>query len=391
MTTTKIHIAYISQGKLYLKFNDAAIQEIESEFGQTLQTRLLQIKRKKAWKNRGIMEMMMPPGAMERMQNQPEPTTPVSITSMCKGQDGKLLYALEAGEVGGIFTVDLAHNRENRLFHNSDFRVSHLNFNSKKNLIACTTNYPTGIANIATMKIDSSRPSDVTEGDSLDLAPRWIPNQNKAIVYQSAGLGRVEDGYVGDRTPFRIEKLDFDTQEVITLASDPKSDLLSPQIGTDRMLYYIRRPFSDRRPFNPLNLLKEILLIPVRLIYAIFQWLNFFSQMYTGKPLMSAGTNQKVEPKQIKAWGEWITPDLLKDKNLGEADAPALVPPTWELVRQGETGTPELLATGVLSYDLSADGAIAYTNGSGIYIIDPDGQKERVYVGNLIESVSIFS
>lgn len=384
-------IAYISQGKLYLKLK-GTIQEVESEFGQTLQTRLLQIKRKKAWKNKGIMEMMMPPGAMERMQNQPEPTMPVSITSMCKGQSGKLLYALEAGEVGGIFTIDVAHNRENRLFHNSNFRVSDLDFNAEKNLIACTTVYPTGIANIATMSIDSARPNDVTEGDSLDLAPRWIPNKNKALVYQSAGLGRVEEGYVGDRTPFRIEKLDFDTQEIITLASDPKSDLLSPQIGYDGMLYYIRRPFRDRRiQFNPLNLLKDILLIPVRLVYAIFQWLNFFSQMYTGKPLMSAGTNQKVEPKLLKAWGEWITPDMLKDKNFGDADAPALVPRNWELVKQAETGVPELLAEGVLSYDLAENGAIAYTNGSAIYMIYPDGQTERVLVGSLIESVSIFN
>jgi hypothetical protein len=386
-----LSIAYISQGQLFLKLDDTPVQEIESEFGQTMQARILQIQRKKSWKNRGIMEMMMPPGAMERIKNQPEIAPPIAIVSICTGKTGQVLYALETAEVGGIFAFDLSRQRENRLFHNSNFRVRHLDFDSEQDLIACTTTYPTGIANIATMKIDGNRPLDVTEGDSLDWAPRWIPGEKKSLVYQSAGLGRVEEGYVGDRTPFRIEKLDFTKQEVVTLASDPKSDLLSPQIGHDGLLYYIRRPYRPRQSrFQILNLLKEIFLMPVRLIYAIFQWLNFFSQTYTGKPLMQTGTNQKVKPKPMQAWGEWLTPDMLKDKNFGEADAPALVPRTWQLVRQGDRGIPEVLAEGVLSYDLAKDGAIAYTNGSGVYAIYANGDKARLTVGSQVESVSII-
>jgi hypothetical protein len=386
-----LSVAYLAQGKLYLKSPAAPIREIESQFGQTVQERTLKIQRSKAWKNRGIMEMMMPPAALKQMEQQPEATVNVAIASLCPTENGKLLYALETDEMGGIFAFDPSSDREDRLFHNAEFRVSHLDFDAGHQLIACTTTYRTGISNIATMPIDGARPRDVTEGDSIDLAPRWLPGKGKALVFQSAGIGRSREGYVCDRAPFLIEKLDFDKQDVLTLASDPKSDLLGPQVGTDGLLYYIRRPYrSNRKSSSIWQVLKDILLIPFRLLYAIFQWLNFFSQMYTGKPLTAAGTKQTVDPKQMKVWGDWLTPETMKDRRFGEPDAPSLVPRSWELVRQADQGTPEVLAEGVLSYDLRSDGAIVYTNGSAIYAIYPDGTRERLLVGNLIESVTVI-
>jgi hypothetical protein len=382
-------IAYLSQGKLYLKSDSSPLQEIESQFGQTVQERVLKLKRNKAWKNRGIMEMMLPPAMLEKVEQQPEASVNIAIASVCPVENGKLLYALEAGTVGGIFAFDPNRDREDRLFHNSDFWVSHLDFDAESRLIACTTTYPTGVSNIATMPIDGARPRDVTEGDSRDLAPCWVPGQ-RALVFQSAGIARNSSGYGCDRAPFLIEKLDFAKQEVMTLAADPKSDLLSPQIGSDGLLYYIRRPYrSLRRQFQLKRFLKDLVLVPFRFAYAIFQWCNFFTQMYTGKPLITSSTGQKVEPKTIKAWGDWITPDLLHDRDLREADAPSLVPLSWQLVRQATQGEPELLAEGVLSYDLTPDGTIVYTNGSAIYTISPDGHWQRMMVGSWIESVTI--
>lgn len=384
-----LNIAYLSQGKLYLKPHASGIREIDSEFGQTVQTRSLRMQRKKAWKNQGMMGMM-PLGLQQRLQQPPESVVNVAITSLSNTEDGTLLYALSAGQVGGIFTFNPASDREDRLFHNADFQIYHLDFNVNHRLIACSATHPTGISNIAIMPRDGARPREITEGDSLDLAPRWIPGAGKALVYQSAGLGRTEDGYVGDRAPFTIEKLDFDKQDVVSLAADPKSDLVAPQMGQDGQLYYIRRPFRQRAAWSPLRLMKDVLLIPVRLGYAVFQWLNFFSQMYTGKPLLKTDTNQAVEPKQIEAWGTRITPQMMRDHNFGDSDAPSLVPRSWQLVRQGTQGTPEILADGVLAYDLAQDGTILYTNGSGIYTLRPDGSRDRLLVGKLIESVAIL-
>lgn len=384
-------VAYLSQGKLYLTAPDSSVREVESQFGREVQERTLRMKQTKSWKDRGLRSMMMPPGMLDQLDQQPEATLNVEIASLCPFSDDKLLYALETPDMGGIFAFNPAQDREDRLFHNAEFRIGHLDYTLDHQLIACSTTYRTGIANIATMSIDGSRPRDITEGDSLDLAPHWIPGTGKALVFQSAGLARNAEGYVFDRAPFVIEKLDFIKQEVTTLAEDPKSDLLSPQIGQDGLLYYIRRPFQPaRKPFNLGRIVKDILLIPLRLANAVFQWLSFFSWKYTGKPLMSTGLGQKVENKTIKAWGEWITPNMMRDRRFSEPDAPALVPQTWQLVRQANQGVPEILAEGVLGYDLAKDGTILYTNGSAIYAITPNGQKERLLVSNLIESIAIL-
>jgi hypothetical protein len=77
------------------------------------------------------------------------------------------------------------------------------------------------------------------------------------------------------------------------------------------------------------------------------------------------------------------------DNKLGEKDAPAWVPRSWQLVRQLTNGVAEVIAEGVLSFDLGEDGTIVYTNGSAIYAIHPDGHIERVLVGNSIENVAI--
>jgi hypothetical protein len=381
-------IAYISQGKLYLWSPDRPAQEIESEFGQSIQIRQQREQKKKVWKNRSLMEMMMPPTVAKQMQSQiQEALVKINITSICPAPQGRLLYALESNSVSGIFAFNPDPAREDRLFHNADFRVGHLAFNPANQLIACTTAYGNGLTNIATLPLDGSRPRDITEGDSIDLAPRWMGDQ--ALVYQSAGIGRDDGGFMRSRSAFRIEQLDFQAQDITTLAEDPKSDLLGPQTDAQGHLYYIRRPYSNRAAsLGFWGLLKQILWVPLRLLQAIYGFLDYFTQVYTGKPLMGALADRQTidQPKLIKAWGDWITPEVLSQGNKAvDAEAPALVPATWQLVRQRPQREPEVIANSVLHYDLSTDGTIVYTNGSAIFKITPDGSSERIYVGKWIE------
>ena len=388
-----LKVAFLSQGKLYVKAEDATLQEVESQFGQTVQERVLQIKKRNSWKDRSMMANLLPPEILQQIEGQNNHAPPIAITSLCRGLNHTLFYALEVGEVGGIFCLDQTRDREDRLFHSNDFRVHYLNLHPDGQQIACTTVYPTGVANIATMPVDGIRPRDVTEGDSLDLAPRWLPGHKRALVFQSAGIGRDRNGYASEQNHFTIEKLDFETQEMVSLVDDPKYDCLGPQMAADGTLYYIRRPYRPRqRPTNPWQVIKDIVLMPVKLLYAIFQWLNYFTQRYTGKPLTIAGMPRAVDAqKLVEIWGNTIDPvKALQDhRKLGDVDAPPLVPRSWQLMRQRPSGELEVVAESVLSYDLGADQTIVYTNGTGIYVLQPGGVPQRIHAGSLIEQVAI--
>ena len=73
---------------------------------------------------------------------------------------------------------------------------------------------------------------------------------------------------------------------------------------------------------------------------------------------------------------------------LSDADAPSLVPSSWQLVRES-AARKEVLAKGVLSFDLAPDGAVVYSNGSAIHRVEPEsGRRERVLVASAIEQVA---
>jgi len=384
-------VAYLSQGKLFFKRGDEPAQELESQFGQTVQDRILQIKRRNSWKEQNTMANFFPPEILREIERQAENPPPIAITSLCQGQANELFYALAVGDVGGIFKLNRATQREDRLFHSNDFQVYHLDLSPDGQQIACTTVYRTGVANIALMSVDGIRPRDVTEGDSVDLAPRWVEGQGRAIVFQSAGLGRDRNGLPVEQAPFTIERLDFERQTLDTLVEDPKCDLLGPQLLADGTLYYISRPYQLRqRPVGILPLLKDIVLAPVRLIYAIFQWLNFFTRRYTGKPMTIAGMPANAEAKRlVEVWGSLIDPDkaFQANRRFGDVDAPSLVPRTWQLMRKVGTAPPTAIAESVLAFDVQPDGTVVYTNGSGVYLLAPGAVPRRLFVGDLLEQV----
>ncbi|KGF73370.1 hypothetical protein DO97_19905 [Neosynechococcus sphagnicola sy1] len=387
-----LNIAYIARGKLHLKVNGTPVQVIDSEFGRALQERVLQSQRRNAWKSQGLIESFVSTRGLRKL-NQTEDATPqVAFTNLCRSAEGKLFYALEAGEVGGIFSLDQASLSEQRLFHTSDFTVRHLDLHSQQPLLACAISHRTGAVNIATMPIQGSRPFEITEGDSVDLAPHWVAGAARVLVYQSAGIGRDRNGYIRDQAPFTIEKLDLDRQQITTLLADPQFDLLGPQLTSDGTLYYIRRPYRPlHRRSGLLRTLLDIVMMPLWFLYAIFQWINFFTLRYTGKPLMTAGQPQPMDVKQMMVWGNLIDAEQAARRNrFGEADAPALVPRSWQLVRQRPAQQPEVLSEGVLAFDLAADGTLVYANGSAVYCLPPSGVAERLVVDHLIEQVTIL-
>jgi hypothetical protein len=383
-------LAYVSQGKLHL-YGGGGRSTIESVFGRSLRERAAQIHNRHAWKTSGRGAQFMRGVLWSESGGDPNEFR-ILITSVTRGREpGELLYSLETDAISGLFRVDAA-GFEQRLFHTADYRVRHIALEPSGERIAVSVLHSNMTANLAVMNREGSDFQEISEGDSLDLAPRWVPGERRRLVFQSAGLGRNAAGRFSGYGPFAVQQLDMESGDLSTLAEDPDTDLLGPQINAAGDLFYIRRPYAGKpRAVSPLGIVKDTLLFPFRMSYAIFQFFNFFSMRYTGKPLSTSrgAVGRTPDLKQMMIWGNLIDVDrAAREDAAGDAEAPSLVPSSWQLVRESAAGK-EVLAKSVLSFDLASDGTVIYSNGSAVHrLAAGGGHRERLLVGSMIEQVA---
>ncbi len=380
---------FISQGGLHLLHEGGATTRLESAFGRSLRDRAAQIHQRHAWKTEGRGAQFMS-GMLWGAQPRDTGEFPILITGVTRGPSpGDLLYTLETNDVGGVFLVDNA-GIEKRLFHTADFRLRHLSLSPDGAMIAASVAHSTFITNIAVLSIEGNEFYEATEGDSVDFAPRWVPGHGpRRLVYQSAGVGRNASGHVSGFSPFAIHELNLDNGSVTTLLEDPDHDLLSPHALADGTLFFIRKPVDRLAKTSPFAALKDTVLFPFRVLYAIFQYFNFFSMRYTGKPLVTpkGAAARHIDPMRMMIWG-----NLSEAARLQQEDDPqkALAPDTWELVRRSADNTTQVLAKGVLSFDLTRDGEVIYSNGAVIHRLTASGRPEKVVQGKMIEQIAVL-
>jgi len=133
--------------------------------------------------------------------------------------------------------------------------------------------------------------------------------------------------------------------------------------------------------------LTDFILFPFRLLRAFFHYLNFFSLVYSKKPLTTAsGPPAKGdEMKRIVLRGKVL--DAEKALRRSGEGTPSLVPANWQLIRRGADHSEQTVASHVAAYDLLPGGGIVWTNGFGVYKTLPDGGQSLLTRDNLIETV----
>jgi len=381
--------AYLSQGQLHLKLGDDPLRPVDSKFGESVRERAAQINNRNAWKTQGTGAKFMSGGLLwGRNAADNAADIRIDITGISHGcKPGELYYSLSTDEIGGVFLLRDRASDELRLLHTADFRVRRLAAGPGQDSVACVVHRKGGQSSIAVMRADGTDMRDVTQGDTIDDAPHWVPGSTRELVFQSSAIGRNRAGFAVTQAPFAIHKLDLEAGTVTTLAEDPKFDLLTPQLATDGSLYYIRRPYRDpNQPPSPWRAALDLVLLPFRLLYAIFQFLNFFTMRYTGNTLTTTGNARQkhADLRKMMVWGNLLDADKAADR--ADDGTPALVPKNWELIRR-QGATEQVVAKGVLCYDLYSDGSVLYSNGSGIYRIDQKGSAERLAKDALIEQV----
>jgi hypothetical protein len=374
---------------LFFKQGDLAVHQVDSRFGQDIVNRAIQRYQRKGWKLSGQEQGSPFSGRMLWGVDDIDPVNlRVNITGVTRGEQAEtLFFVLETNYVGGLFRYDWANDRERRIFHREGFHVRDLDKHPESELIACTRYLPNGISNVCIIQGHSLRP--VTEGDSIDGAPSWIPGKEQELVFQSAGVARNAQGVAMGIGPFVVQKLDLKDGTLTTLLDDPGYDFLLPHLVAEGDVYFIRRPYEapGSQRFSVGKFLGDILLFPYRVLRAFVHFLNFFSLTFSKKPLISAGgPRMQVEQQNLMLWGRMVDAEKALRENARGQEIPSLVPPSWELVRRGPSGDESVLARSVVAFDVDGEGRIAYTNGSAVYQLD-DGKPRLLARGHLIENL----
>ncbi|HEX6032297.1 MAG TPA: hypothetical protein VFY90_12770 [Tepidiformaceae bacterium] len=387
-------LAYLSQGKLFLKSGDDPARQIESKFGEEARQRAVEVHQRHAWKAQGRGNQFLT-GAMLWGANTFDPRRVlIQVPAVTRGAGAtELMYVLQTDTFGGLFTFDWNRDHERRIMHRAELRARDISRHPTLPLIAYALYGENGTARIVVANDEHGDAHEVTEGDSVDEAPSWVPGQGRTLVYQAAGVARNPAGYVVGFGPSGIYRLNVESGHHETLAEDPRHDLMLPRIDVDGRLWFVRRPYRPPRTMTPLRLLQDIVLFPFRLARAVFHWLNFISLIYSRKPLTSAG-GPKFEDEDVGSMvvrGRRIDAEKALRKAAKKEDAPSVVPRNWELVVRDTDGSEEVVARGVIAYDLTQDGGVVWTNGTAIFRRGNNEPHQLIERGRLIDGLAVLT
>lgn len=361
-------VACLTHGKVVVIEEGREPVALESPYAEQIGARQRALVRKDARNasGRGAAFMGARPGALWRGGAEPE-LPPASIVGVTRGRvSGELCYAISTGVVSGVFAQKPGTRDERRLFHNADVRVCEVDFSFADEAFTCTVEGEGGTSAIGVLADDGKGVRTVTEGDVLDRGPRWVPGGVREIVYASAGIGRTRSGAWAGRAPFALHRLRLNDGTVEVLVSDAKYDYLAPVAASDALVYAIRRAYQETKPSASFfGTLADLLLVPVRPFVALFQ---------------SSITRNNAQPKAAHAermmvWGKSV--EVLDDAREA-AHAEGGLAQGYELVRVTPKST-EVLAQGVLAFDVTPNGDIVYSSGSALYrMAQALGKKPRL-------------
>ena len=393
-------IAFLSQGRLFVKELGKPIREIESRFANDAMERQAKDRNSNAWRARsgvwGNMGMAPPRWSQWEGEDAGDARRRIRFAGLARGaKPGTLLYVLDMENVNGLFEYDLNTDIEKRLIHRNGFVARDLVCHPDRGELAISMSRDDGSSHLAVSDSEGRFWNHVAGGDSLDQMPSWIAGEGRKLVCQSAAIGRNEAGYFRGLGPYAIERFDLDHEgKVETVLAEDHNDLLQPMVLPDGSLLFIRRPYKPHghQRVAPIEILKDICLFPFRLLRAIGYFLNFFSMMFSGKPLATTMGQRQPAPQDrfLMLWGHMIdTKRALRQAERGTGEG--LVPRDWQLIRRTTDNTEVIVAENVLAYDHGPSGQLIYTNGTTIFALSDSSERTELCRDTTIEKIVCVS
>ncbi|WLF85094.1 hypothetical protein L3D26_06795 [Moraxella sp. ZY21109] len=386
-----IMIYYISEQKLYT-FNGTSTQEIPCQAIEQYKKNLKEIHQRKEWKSRGTGASFM--GLTQDYEVNLEGIFPTDMVVL-DGQ--KVIYSanLQGGNAIQNKAIDDLSQAEGLVLRNTEYQVYDMAYDKHRHRLALSVDGQGHLERyLSILPIDGNRIQTITEGECRDSNPCFDPKHADILYYDSCGLAYTHDDIV--ESPRVINRLNLSTGDLETILTDDKYDFFKPYIDQNGNLYVIRRPYQGRNlASSPMTTFKDIIFAPVKLLKAMFGWLDFFTQRYSGETLKTSGAN----PAKVKQQSEeerFIEGNLLKvhqNRQKSQQDGDkfiGVIPKSWELVKYTPSGEMSILKKGVMAFAIDGENII-YSNGQYIIKQQADSSEQMLVEAKWVSKIRIPS
>lgn len=406
-------VIYISGGKMF-RFDGKDTSEIRSGMLDRYMTLLRDTCERNEWKSTGSGAQFT--GISLNLDTEAKLRNTNARVTCVVPFSGRLVYALSIDSTSGIYVKDPGSDDDSEGIAVSSKNCLYKYFDIYNNRIVASA-ASLGESHIGIAELSTCDFRTVTEGSSYESSTCFSRSEPDCIYYESAGL-LVEDKEENEtrektneapmmtifrsmaeqtvrentiKGPSGIYRMNLSSGEIDDILVSSSICYTKPQSCENGDLYFVRRPYKQESGVkNSLGCLLDLLLLPVRLIWAIFGFFNVFSMKYSGKTLNSGA----MKSKNKSAKDRFIDGNLvnaarsLKENTDKGEKYPGIIPRSYELCKLDKNGKLTLVRKGVLDYRLTPDG-IYFSNGSYIIRINNDGTEEKICKADAATSIAI--
>lgn len=376
-------------------YDDGKISEYSSDFHSNYIDSAIRAAKNSEWKTQGMGARFMGEYSDEAANVENSDVSYFDSLSFF-GSPDEIIYSMTVNQLSGVMKKDLnaAKDSEGHIIHSHE-----LVFNGAypdkgcKRFVTCVKDNIIN-SHLAVFDMSSNDYMTLTDGDCCDFDASFSAKNDSVIFFASKGAGRNGNGEFVKYSPSAIYSCNLLSGDVDEIAAEPNKSLAKPKDDENGNLYYIVRPEKERKT-NFFRLLIDVILIPWKILKAIFNFIELFTVMFTGKGFTEKSENpaktRNKSPQEIVIDDNLINAEEEYKKNLRHKDNFAGVAPwSWQLVKRLPNGNVTTVKNGVIDYCILSDGRIACTNGKHIFVIDDNGKSEKLADADLCTKIARF-
>lgn len=381
---------FISDGRLFANTGDESV-EITSKFAQEKAEYSQREHSMRGWKGDDVPggDPYLSSNVIWGRQAYIRPFRKFRFKNVMVKNENTIYYLITNDYVTGLFQYNIPENEELRLFHKREFQELGMDYSpSLDKFVAAMVNEDLS-ADVELLDNQAGYERSLTSGDSRDSNACFSKSNPENVLYQTAGIGRNEQGFLWGYGPEAVNKVNIHSGEITTLLADEKYDYLSPKDDRQGNIYCIRRPYRAPGYTSPLKILWHVVTFPVRLVVAIVRFLDAFTKLFSRDPMKLAGhaAQPQVENKYVRVLGQTI--DMAKvQRDARFSNEPSLVPKSWELIKLDNQGKISVISRKVSSFDIDDNDRVHITNGFKVREIAESGMQSA-FKYNIIELLKV--